>query len=113
MVNYHTKLVNTLKEIKPTYYELTLDSKSKIPCISYIEHNNYINTKGDTKRYSYVSYQVKVWGNDIEEIQQIAAQIDNALTAEGWERTSSGEIYDRNSTMIQKVMIYEAMFIEK
>lgn len=113
MVNYHTTLINVLSEILPTYYELTLSKDCAIPCISYLERNNYEEYVGDSLGYSKVSYQVKVWGNSINEVQSYASAVDAALKPIGWKRTSTGEIFDINSTMIQKVMVYEALFHEE
>ena len=112
MVNYHDKLVDALGTVLPTHYELTLTSKTATPCISYMELNNYTTHTGDTRGYSRLSYQIKVWGNDLEEIQNYALQIDATLRPLGWRRMGSRELYDINSTMIQKIMTYEAIALE-
>lgn len=113
MIEYHKELVEALSAILPTHYELALTSKTKTPCISYQERNNYVSTTGTTRGYSYISYTVKVWGNDIAELQNYAKAIDNALRRLGFTRTSSGELYDVNSTMIQKIMTFEALALEE
>ena len=113
MINYHSNLVSALESILPTHYEMALTSKTKTPCISYMELNNYVSTAGDTLGYSYITYQVKVWGNDIELLQQYALTIDNTLRPLGFKRVSSGELYDNNSTMIQKILTYEAFAKEQ
>jgi hypothetical protein len=112
MINYHTTLVTALKTILPTHYEMTLNSKTKTPCISYMETNNYVSTNGDTLGYSRITYQVKVWANDIADIQKYSLEIDKVLRPLGWTRISSGELYDNQSTMIQKIMTYEALASE-
>lgn len=112
MINYHKTIVNTLSEILPTYYEMVLHSGIKTPCISYMELNNSVNANGDTIGYSNVSYQIKVWGNKLEDLQNYSLQIDNALRSLGWVRVSSQELYDNQSTMIQKIMAYEALIKE-
>lgn len=112
MVNYHKNLVNALKEILPTHYEMVLTSGMKTPCISYMEVNNASTGIGDTVGYSRVSYQIKVWGNKIEDLQNYAMEIDNTLRKLGWARVSSNELYDNQSSMIQKIMTYEALFFE-
>ena len=112
MINYHASLVNALNNILPTYYEMALTAKTETPCISYMELNNYVSTSGDTLGYSILTYQVKVWGNDIEALQKYALQIDSVLRPLGWTRTASGELYDNQSTMIQKILTYEAMALE-
>ena len=112
MINYHTTLVTALKNILPTHYEMTLSSKTKVPCISYMETNNYVTTNGDTLGYSRITYQIKVWANDIAEIQKYSLEIDNTIRPLGWKRVASGELYDNQSTMIQKIMTYEALASE-
>lgn len=112
MIDYHSSLVNALKTVLPTHYEMTLTAKTKTPCISYMELNNYATANGDTIGVSVIDYQVKVWGNSIKDLQTYATQIDNVLRPLGWRRISSGELYDRESTMIQKILTYEANALE-
>ena len=112
MVDYHTELVSALKSILPTHYELKLTSGTKTPCISYMETNNRDDSKGETLGYSRLAYQIKVWANDIELIQKYAKQIDKTLHPLGWTRVSSGELSDKNSSVIQKIMTYEALALE-
>jgi hypothetical protein len=112
MIDYHSTLVSTLKTILPTHYEMALTSKTKTPCISYMELNNSAEANGDTLGYSRIQYQIKVWGNDIATLQKYALEIDEALRPLGWTRRSTVELYDTQSTMIQKVMTFEALGLE-
>lgn len=112
MINYHETLVSALNKVLPTHYEMALTSKTNTPCISYMEINNFTAASGDTLGYSRIVYQVKVWANDIGTIQRYALEIDNALRPLGWKRISSGELYDNQSTMIQKILTYEALASE-
>lgn len=112
MINYHKELVSALNTVLPTHYELALTSGTKTPCISYQERNNYDAETGDTIGYSRISYTVKVWGNDIGALQGYAIKIDKALRAIGFKRTSAQELYDNQSTMIQKILTYEALASE-
>lgn len=112
MIDYGPTLVATLKDILPVHYEMTLVRGTKTPCISYMETNNYATDIGDTIGYSRLAYQIKVWGTDIGELNKYACQIDDALRPLGWTRASAGELYDRNSTMIQKILQYEARAYE-
>lgn len=112
MIDFHKDLVATLSTILPTHYELNLTSNTATPCISYQERNNYTTNSGDNVAYSRISYTVKVWGNDIGELQHYAMRIDEALRVLGFTRTSSGELHDINSTMIQKILTFEALAIE-
>ena len=112
MIDYHSTLVAALNKILPTHYEMTLHSGLATPCISYMEINNYVDSNGDTLGYSRITYQVKVWSNNIADLQQYALAIDAALRPLGWKRISSGELYDNNSTMMQKILTYEALASE-
>jgi hypothetical protein len=112
VIDYHSNLVSALNTVLPTHYEMTLTSKTETPCISYMETNNYSSSSGDTLGYSFITYQVKVWANDIELIQRYALEIDAVLRPLGFKRIASGELYDNASTMIQKIMTYEALALE-
>lgn len=109
MIDYHKELVQALSSVLPTHYEMTLHSGLATPCISYMELNNYVSNHGDTTGYSYITYQVKVWANNIATVQQYAQAVDQTLRSIGFKRISSGELYDNNSTMIQKILTYEAL----
>lgn len=112
MINYHSNLVSALNNILPTHYEMALTQETKTPCISYMESNNYVAEYGSNLTYSRIAYTIKVWSNDIAEIQNYALQIDEALRSLGFKRISSGELYDNQSTMIQKILTYEALALE-
>lgn len=112
MFDFNNSLVSALKTILPTHYELALTPKTKIPCISWQERNNYAAETGNTRGYSRIIYTVKVWGNDIEEINQYAKEVDNTLRTIGFKRTSTNELYDIHSGLIQKIMTFEALALE-
>lgn len=112
MVNEHTKIVDALTTILPTHYEMVLHSGLATPCISYMELTNYVESNGDTLGYSRIQYQIKVWGHNIAELQEYALRIDAVLRPLGWKRISSGELYDNQSTMMQKILTYEALATE-
>lgn len=113
MIDYNSTLVSALKEILPTHYEMTLHSGLVTPCISYMERNNAAAETGDTIGYSRLGITIKVWGNYIDVLNRYAQQIDNKLRPLGWKRTSSGELYDNSSSMIQKILVYEALAVEE
>ena len=113
MIDYHKELVTALNKVLPTHYEMVLHSGLATPCISYMELNNYDYMSGNTMGYSRLSYQVKVWGNNIAELQQYALEIDKVLRPLGFTRISTNELYDHQSTMIQKILTYEALALEK
>ena len=112
MIDYHKEVVASLETVLPTHYEMVLHSGIETPCISYMELNNYVSTSGSTLGYSYISFQVKIWATDIATIQHYALEVDKVLRPLGLKRTSSQELYDKNSAMIQKIMTYEALGLE-
>lgn len=113
MIDYNKEMVSALNTVLPTHYELALTSKTKTPCISYQERNNYVSINGETRGYSIISFTVKVWANNIADIMKYAAEVDRVLRPIGFKRTSSNELYDVNSTMIQKILTYEALALEE
>lgn len=113
MINYHSELRSALSEVLPTYYEMALTSKTQTPCISYMGLGNADTLTGNTLGYSRVTYQVKVWSNKIQDIQKYALEIDKVLRPLGFRRIAANELYDNKSSMIQKIMTYEALALEK
>ena len=114
MIDYHKQLVSALKEIGlPTHYEMVLHRGLETPCISYMELNNSVDSNGDTIGYSRITYQAKVWSNEIADLQKYALAIDNVLRPLGWKRIGAGELYDNNSTMAQKILTYEGLGYER
>ena len=112
MIDFHSTLVSALNTVLPTHYEMVLHSGLATPCFSYMETNNYTDASGDTLGYSRITYQVKVWANDIATVQRYALEADRVLRPLGFKRVASGELYDPNSTMIQKILTYEALASE-
>lgn len=113
MIDYHKELVAALTAVLPTHYEMTLHSGLETPCISYMELNNYASATGTTLGYSIIAYQVKVWATDIATIQKYIVEVDRALRPLGFKRTAAVELYDNNSSMIQKILTYEATGLEE
>ena len=113
MINYYDEMISALKTILPTHYEMVLHSDLETPCISYMELNNYASDNGDTIGYSRITYQVKVWSNNIAEIQEYALKIDEVLRPLGFKRIASNELFDNQSSMIQKILTYEALGLEE
>lgn len=112
MVDYHKELVSALETVLPTHYEMALTADTETPCISFQERNNYVSASGNTLGYSRIIYTVKVWANKMADIQKYSLMIDDVLRPIGFKRTSANELYDNNSTMIQKVLTYEALAYE-
>lgn len=113
MIDYHDELISALNTVLPSYHELALIGKENTPCISYQERNNYATETGDTIGYSRISFTVKVWSHNIADLQKYSLEIDEILRPIGFKRTASGELADRQSTMKQKILTYEALASEK
>lgn len=112
MIDFHKDIVSSLNKILPATYEMYLHSGLSTPRISYMELTNRDDATGDTLGYSRIQYQIKVWGNEIEELQKYALEIDKAMRALGWKRVGSTELHDNQSTMIQKILTYEVLASE-
>lgn len=114
MVNYHVNIVDLLRTINlPVHYEMVLHRGLSTPCLSYMELSNNVISQGDTVSYSEIEYQIKCWGTSIKEILEVAQQVENVLRPYGWVRTSTTELADNNSNMIQKIMTFRRIFREK
>ncbi len=109
MIDYHQMLVTALNTILPTHYEMATQKSKTLPCISYMELSNVVDVNGDTLGYSRITYQVKIWGKQIADLQHYAQLVDATLRPLGFKRISCNEAYDHNSTMIQKILGYEAL----
>lgn len=117
MIDLHKELVSTLKTILPTHYEMNLTSDTETPCISYMEISNIPITAQHnpicTFGYSRVNMQVKVWGTNLATVQEYAKQVDSKLRLLGYKRTSTTELYDNQSSMLQKILGYEIVVKEE
>lgn len=117
MLDLHKELVTALNTILPTHYEMTLTSNINTPCISYMELTNVAETEshlyGFTIGYSRLHYQVKVWGTSIAELQKYAQEIDKKLRPMGYKRTGTSELHDNQSGIMQKILNYECLALEK
>ncbi len=111
MVSDKLDIQKSLNEILPCYYELFCDSKVKLPCFTYIEYENYNTMTGDTLGYSSIGYTIKVWANDVGDIDYYANEADKVLREKGYTLTSSNEL--TVDEQIEKIMNYEALGVEK
>ncbi len=112
MIDYEPQLVSALKTVLPTKHELALTGKENTPCITYQERNNAAAETGDTLGYSRISFTVKVWSREIADLQRYSLEIDKILRPLGFTRVSTSELADRQSTMKQKILTYEALASE-
>lgn len=110
MVDYKKTIQSTLNNILPTQYELIVDDTCEIPCITYIETNNYSLAEGDDGGYSILDFTIKLWCDSVADMMTYALQIDKAMKDLGFHRTSSTEL--TFGTQLQKISVYEATGIE-
>lgn len=112
MINLHKEIVKELKSILPVHYEMALHSGIKTPCISYMQLDNPTVVLGDSLEYSTIQYQIKVWSTKISDLQEYALAIDDKMRFLGFKRMGARELYDKNSTMMQKILTYEIFLKE-
>lgn len=110
MIDVKQQLVTVLSGILPTYYELFCDSSTTMPCITYRESNNYDHLTGNTLGYSYVRYDIKVWGKVISDLSQYVQRVDRALNAIGYTRVTYQELTVNDN--IECIMVYEGLALE-
>lgn len=114
MIDYHNNIVSALLKVGiPVHYEMTLKSGLETPCYSYLELTNSVQLQTDISDVSVVSYQISVWDTDMKNIQKYSIEADKVMRALNFQRAGSAELYDNKSTMIHKVLTYEALASEK
>lgn len=110
MIDFDKQIVEALSDILPCYYENFITSEITLPCITYAENNNSAYLEGDTLRYSYLNYTIKLW-MDNKNQQSYLARIDQAMFDMNFRRTASNELV--NGRVIEKIMDYEAIGFEE
>lgn len=110
MIDFDKTIMTELSEILPCYYEHFITDEITLPCITYVENNNSSYLEGDTLRYSYLNYSIKLWMDDKNQ-QTYLADIDSKMKSLGFVRNSTNEIV--NGSVIEKIMDYEAIGFEE
>lgn len=115
MDNITIEFVSALETVLPTHYELALTKNTETPCISYQMRNSYVSTEvvGATLGYGAVIFTVKIWSNRAADLAEYMSLVDTAVRPLGYKRTSANELHDVNSTMMQRILTYEAMVYEE
>lgn len=112
MIDYKPTLKQELEKAGvPVYYELFVDSSTKTPCVTYIESNNSSYLEGDNLFYSNLSYNIKIWGNDLAILIPIANKVSNIMHAQGFKRISYNELSFNGQ--IELILIYDAVGWER
>ena len=110
MIDFKPELVEALNTILPTYYEMIVDSSTETPCITYIEIDNSANEEGQTLAYSTITYQIKIWGSNIADMENYAKQLDAVMRSIGFKRTSKNELW--HNELGQYIFRYTALALE-
>ena len=92
MVDFSTRLKTELEKILPTYYENFVGEDIAYPCITYVPTTNYSYIEGDTIRFSKLTYNVKLGGNDYSALMTYINTIDLAMKKIGLNRTNYNEL---------------------
>lgn len=58
-----------------------------------MESNNFADMEGNTIRFSYISFNIKIWCDDIGVIAEYGQQVDDLMYQLGFERTSYQELW--------------------
>lgn len=87
MIDTNKIIVSKLNEIGlKVYLEDFLDSQSDIPCISYREYNNIADKEGDQIGYSSITYHVKVWAKNMQDLTKYSCEVDAKMRELGFKR---------------------------
>lgn len=89
------------------YYELTLDSSLPKPCISYQIYNDFDDERGDTIYYNTIQYMIKLWGDDIAELEGYKKLIKKSMHDMSFSQVSYNELTMDNQ--ICEMMVFEGL----
>ena len=110
MIDYSPTLVSELNTILPVYLE-PLGTKKDTPCITYSEISNIDSLMGSCLNYSEISYQLKIWGKSLKEINNKAILIDSKMKELGFRRTFSLDAEEEG--LKNKILRYNAIAFER
>lgn len=88
------------------YFENFVNSKTKLPCITYVEYDNSSYADGETFGYSTIIYHVKVWSDDMVNLLEYSAKVDEIMRGMGFTRKNTVELW--LDGIGQRQMKYEA-----
>ena len=83
MIDITPQVVEQLNTVLPTQYGMILDTSLGLPCITYIPIENRDEALGNTQAYSTITYKIRIWCNEVSNITQYQAQVDEALASIG------------------------------
>lgn len=113
MIDYSENIVNALEQILPVYLDTNPTGDVVIPCISYKLNNDNNEIQLDELSISELSYIIKVWSDNYDDIQKYSKDVDRTMRQLGFKRTSINELDNNKSLLKQRVFIYRAKYWEK
>lgn len=94
MIDYKPTLVAALETLGlPVYYELFVDSATATPCITYMEQNDQAYMEADNLRYSYKTFRIKLWGDDLAQLSTTMTALDSLMFSLGFKRNNYNELW--------------------
>lgn len=112
MIDVNPIVVSKLNEIGlKVYLEDFLDSKSEIPSISYREFNNVAEKEGDQIGYSSITFYVKVWAKNMQDLTGYSCEVDSKMRELGFKRTNMDSDLWLNG-IGQRALKYENLALE-
>ena len=111
MISMHESVAAAISAIPAsTFYNYPQDWNA-LPSISYYEISNLPETASDDREYSTeLEYVVDVWALSPLEMVTLALQADEAMTAIGFTRAFSLELYEKETKIHHKNMRFSGTF---
>lgn len=94
MIDVKPLVVSTLRNKTglEVHDELTVDSKTSLPVITYQEYNSYDEETGETFGYGATQFMIKLWGYVEKDMMPQLLSIDSSMRKLGFHRISKNEL---------------------
>lgn len=103
----HETLTNALA-VPVHYFYPPIDGE--LPCVSWYEAENRHHSQADTLEYlTEVAFVVDVWSRSAVKNSELAQTIDNAMSAAGFRRAFSHDLFEPETKIHHKTMRYRAL----
>lgn len=103
MLDVTKEMIEKLDEILPTYQD-TPNQKLDVPVITYFLYSDPQQETGDTQIYSTISWVVKVWDTNIENMMANTLLVDEVMRSLGYRRVNINQMGD--GTLFSNVLTY-------
>lgn len=87
---------------------------TRLPAVSYYnitEHGAFYSDNTEDVQLGYI--QADVWAKEPAECGNLAIKVNDAMTAEGWEREMSADVPEKDGKIYHKTMRFHKYFILK